>query len=176
MGGSGVNPYSSVGNGSSNGNIVGLETARVVTAPSHEDGDGGCHAVEVTPEMMDESVIADVRVGQVGDVAIPSEGSKVIIGYRVNGRPIVLGQRYSENDDIPDYESGERVIGHPLSDARVRLASDGTVHVEGDGEVVVNGGSARPVTDVSASTDSDGNVTDISLTRADGVYLPSQGD
>jgi len=121
---------------------------------------------------------------QVGDVSIPTEGSRVIIGYRVNARPLVLGSRYSANDTVPEYEPGERIIGHPTSNSYIHLDNDGGVHIVGEngnsvtmqsnGDVVINDGNTQPVTDVSTSTDADGHVTSISLTRASGVYLPSQ--
>lgn len=170
-----MNPNSDDGSqGWLDGQIIGVEGARVVTAPSHDAGDDVRHHVEVKPDTFDEPILADVRVGLTGDACIPTEGSRVTIAYRPSGRPHVVGTRYADGDDIPAYEAGERIIGHPLSNAHVRLASDGTVHVEGDGDVVVNGGGTRPVTDVATTTDADGHVTDVSVTRADGVFVPSQ--
>lgn len=171
-----MNPYADNDRDWSGGEIVGLEGATVITAPDHSSGDNVNHAIEVKPYTFDEPTPADVRVDQRGDVLIPTEGSRVIIGYRVNGRPLVLGSRYSSDDTIPDYQAGERVIGHPLTNSHVRLAADGTIHVEGDGgntvelqpngDVVINGGATLPVTDV--------DFTNETVTRADGVYLPSQ--
>ncbi len=166
------------------GEIIGLEGAEVTTAPSHTPDDDINHHIEVKPDTFNEPIPAEVKVEQKGDVSIPTEGSRVIVGYRVNGRPLVLGSRYAKEESVPEYEAGERVIGHPLSDAHIRLASDGSVRVEADngntielesgGSVVVNDGNTQPVTDVSTTSDTDGYVTNVSLTRADGVFVPSQ--
>lgn len=162
---------------------VGFESAEVVTAPTHVSGDNVGHHVEVIPDKLDEPVTADVRVDQSGDVAIPTEGERVIIGYRTNSRPIVLGTRYSLSDDIPEFEPGERVIGHSLTDGHIRLDTDGTITVTAandtatitigaDGTIQINDGQTKPITDVETTTDGDGHVTDITVTRSNNVYLP----
>ncbi len=163
-------------------NTIGVEGAEVTRTQTHTQGDDVGHAVYVKPDTLDRDVLADVATAQTGDVYIPEEGSRVIIGYRVNERPIVLGQRYQIDDTIPEFEPGERVIGHPLSNSHIRLAKDGSITVKGDGgntielasdgSVTINGGSANPVTDVTTSTDADGHVTSISLTKSSNIYIP----
>jgi len=161
---------------------IGAEGAVVRRTSSHTTGDDVGHTVFVQPDTMEQTIAADVGVAQTGDIQIPTEGSRVLIAYRVNERPTVLCQRYTPEDTLPDFEPGERVVGHPLSDSHIRLSKDGTVTIKGDGgntielasdgSVTINGGSNNPVTDVSTSTDGDGHVTSISLTRSSNVYLP----
>jgi len=162
---------------------IGLEGAEVTRSPSHTQGDNKSHAVYVLPDTMEQDLLADVAVGLTGDTQIPQEGSRVVIGYRVNERPLVLGQRYRESDSVPDFEPGERVIGHPLSGSYIKLAKDGSVTVKGNngnkirlqknGNVVINGGSTQAITDVTiASTNEYGGATSLAITRSPSVYLP----
>ena len=161
---------------------VGVEGAEVIRTSSHTEGDDVGHVVYVKPDLLDRTLPADVAIAQTGDVTIPEEGSRVIIAFRPNERPIVLGQRYKQDETIPDFEPGERVIGHPLSESHIRLAKDGSITVKGDGgntielasdgSVTINGGSKNPVTNVTTSTDGDGHVTSITLEKSSDVYVP----
>jgi hypothetical protein len=180
-----MNPHNSGDNGRGwlGGEIIGLEEATVVTSPLN-DSSSVPHRVEVKPFTLDEPMLADVRIAQSGDVSLPTEETRVIIGYRLNGQPVVLGGQYTEGDTLPDVAEGERIIGHSASQSHIKFAQDGSITVKGDGgntvelsvdgAVVVNGGDTEPVTDVETTENADGYVTDVSLMRADGVYLPSQ--
>lgn len=198
--------------------FVAFEGASVTDAPEHVDGDSVAHHVELTADHYEEPITAEVPVGLYGDVALPQEGDRVLAGYRRNGRAVVLGVRYQSPDDIPPYEAGERIVGHPTTASRVHLENDGTLTVHADsgsqvtidpegrvlvdgtngnsvdlktdgsvavtgtagntvelptsGDVVLNGGTTKPVTDVTTTTDSDGHVTSISLVRSDTVLVP----
>jgi hypothetical protein len=162
---------------------VGVEGAEVIRTSSHTQGDNVGHVVYVKPDLLDRTLPADVAVTQTGDVTIPEEGSRVIIAFRPNERPIVLGQRYKQDETIPDFEPGERVIGHPLSESHIRLAKDGSITVKGDegntielasdGSVTINGGSTKAIKNVEAGgTNSDGGITSLNITRSDDVYIP----
>lgn len=181
-------------------NAIGLEGATVTKTQSHSEGDNISHEVYVRPDTMETDVIADVGINQTGDVQIPQEGSRVVIGYRVNERPLVVRQRYSSDDTVPEFDPGERVIGHPLSDSNIRLATDGSVTVTDDdgtsitldgsgaitltasdgtsvsldnGNVVINGGNTQAITDVSAGeTNDNGGITSIDVSRSPSVYVP----
>jgi len=171
----GLNPSSNNTDGEQwkDANTIGAEGAVVTRATSHTAGDSVSHEVYVQPDTMETDVLADVGINQTGDVQIPTEGSRVMIAYRVTERPFVVAQRYQESDVVPDYEPGERVIGHPLSDAHVRLAADGTIHVVGDGDVVINDGNTQAITDVTAGgTNAEGGITSLDVTRSSSVYLP----
>lgn len=160
-----------------------IEGGVVTTVNEHVQGDNIAHEVWVRPDSYDGDLPTEIIVTAKGDTSIPMEGQRVLVGHRTDARPIVLGQRYEEGDDVPPFKEGERRVGHPASDSYVRLLADGSMVVNGhngnkielkaDGTVVINEGTTQPVTDVSTTTDADGHVTSISLTRADGVSLPS---
>jgi hypothetical protein len=164
--------------------IIALEEATVVTAKPHASGDDIGHHVEVKAYAQAESETASVAIGSLGSTAIPEEGDTVIVGHRRDGRPIVVAATYNDEDTVPEYEPGERRVGHPASNSYVRLKTDGSVVVNGengneivleaDGTITLNGGSTAPVTDVSTTTDADGHVTGVSVTRADDVFVPSK--
>jgi hypothetical protein len=163
-------------------NAIGVESAEVIRTQSHTQGDNVSHVVYVKPSTINETIPADVNANQVGDVQIPTEGSRVTIAYRPNERPLVVGQRYKDDNTVPEFEPGERVIGHPLSEAHIRLAEDGSITIKGDGgntvelasdgSVTVNEGSKNPITEITTTSDSDGHITSITLTRSPNIFIP----
>lgn len=177
-----LNPNETLNSDTETDEIIGLEGGIVTIAKAHSGGDGVGHHVEVKPDTLESPIPAEVKTTQNGDIAIPTEGDRVLIGYRITGRAIILGTRYGADDTIPDYKPGERVIGHPLSNAHIRLADDGSIRVEGDsgntiemksdGTVVVNGGSNNPITSLSTTKDADGHVTDVSTTKSTDIFVP----
>lgn len=179
----GLNPYNSnKPHEWKDSESIGLEGATVTRTKPHEEGDDVGHVVFVQPDTVEEDVAADVAVNQTGDVQIPDVGSRVVIGYRVNERPLVLGQRYSVGDTVPPFAPGERVIGHPSSDSSIRLSDNGSVTITGDsgvsvelttdGTVVVNDGDTKAVTDVqAASTNDNGGITSLDITRSDSILV-----
>lgn len=124
----------------------------------------------------------DITVNVRGDITVPKKNTVVVIGYIRGKKPVILDSLYTRQDEKPDpYEGTDRVVGSPYSDAEVRFKEDGSIFVHGEdafvelqsnGDVVINQGTTRPVTDVSTTTDADGHVTSISLTRSDTVYIP----
>ena len=116
--------------------LAGLEPMHVTRAKGHTSGDTVGHHIEVTPDLYQSThVTAEVLVTQRGDTYIPEEGERVFATRRTNGQPVVVGSRYGQEDDIPEFKPGERRIGHPPSDSHIRLKPDGTVRVAGDGPV-----------------------------------------
>jgi hypothetical protein len=178
-----LNPQNDDNAGYIDESIVGVEGAYVTETQPHDAGDDVDHAVEVVPETFSGPTVAEILVDLRGDVCVPTEGDWVLVAYRTNGRPVVLGTRYGDNDNIPEFEPGERVVGHPETDSYVRLANDGSILVEADdgttiectsdGDIVLNEGQTAPIVDITTTTDSDGHVTSIDVTRADGVFVPS---
>lgn len=159
-----------------------LEEATVFTVPTHTSSDDVGHIIEIVSDTIDEPQPAEVVASQSGDVCLPSEGDTVIVGHRLNGRPQVLGTQYEDANNIPAFEEGERVIGHPASSTHVRFRTDGSVLVDGangnsielqaDGDIVINGGTTAPIIDISTTKDADGHVTDVSFTRTSNVFVP----
>ena len=154
-------------------NAIGVEGATVVQTPDDMTSSGNGHGVKVIPDTMDDAITADVIVSQKGDAHIPEQNSRVIIAYRPSEQPVVLGQRYSVDDSIPDVQPGERVVSHPTSDATIRYTTDGAIKITGDSDVVINDGNKQAVTNVEASgTNEHGGITGITVTRSSSVYLP----
>ena len=160
-------------------NAIGIETARVERSPIRDDTDDDSenddneHVVYIKNSTLDQSTKADVGVTHNGDIQIPKEGSRVVIAYRPSERPIVLNQVYQPNEDLPNFVPGERIITHPLSDSTVHFKPDGTIAIDGDTDIVINGGSTKPVTDVTiSSTNSEGGATSLNVDRSSNVYLP----
>lgn len=164
-----------------------IEGGVVTTVNEHVEGDNIAHEIWVKPDSYEGDLTTEMVVGATGDVLIPEEGQRVLLAHRTDAKPIILGVRYQEgeeNDDVPPFKEGERRVGHPASDSYVRFLTDGSMVVNGhngnkielkaDGTVVINEGTTQPIMDISFGTDSDGDYTSHTITRADNVYLPSQ--
>jgi hypothetical protein len=120
-----------------------LDIARVT-----EVADDAAHQVQIeilSPDTGDDlqggPIPATVSVQQSGDIAIPSVGDVVIVGRFRNRRPVVLGTVYTRQTTLDQYQSGERTIGHPPTDAQIQIAEDGTINIDSDGgnSVFING-------------------------------------
>lgn len=155
-----------------------LQIGYVNTVP--QQGSNGLYHAEIDGNLVTLQPTAH------GDLYIPPQGSQVLYYETREDEYVTLQSAYTDTNSPPSIYPGERVLSHPLSDSRVYFQRDGTCTVRGDGgntvtlkpngDVVINGGQTRAMTDVSASTttDGDGHVTDVSLniTRSDSVYLP----
>lgn len=117
--------------------LSGLEVMNVTNAREHKQGDNISHHVEVQSNFFEESMVAPVTATQVGDIYIPQEGDRVIVGHRSSGQPIVLGTHYGDGYPLPDYKPGERRIGHPASNAFIRLKQNGEVRIESHEEATI---------------------------------------
>lgn len=160
---------------------VGLEPATVRKVYEPDGTADSAHVVEVEPDFHDEHTAAEVVVPADGSVSMPEEQDRVLLSYQENGRPQVLGTRYPLNDVVPQANEGERIVGHSGSDASVTFRNDGsvtltndagdTMELQADGTVVVNDGTEQPIVDVQTTTDGDGHVTSVSLTRSSDVLV-----
>lgn len=137
-------------------NVIGIEGAIVTQTKTNTASDDTAHAVKVIPDLVSSEIVADVAIGQTGDVCIPTEDSRVVIAYRENERPVVLGQRYTSEDTIPEFEPGERIIGHPLSDSYIKIDTEGKIRI--------NGGETGVVTDVDFTNDT--------VSRSEILFVP----
>lgn len=176
-----------------------LDVAEVLSVPS-DDG----HTVRVqvsTPTVDSENKGSPSKVSALvpstGDVALPSKGDLVALGYFKSAdgskTPIVLGALYSAGDEnVPAYDAADRVLGSIKHSSEIRIDSDGTIaltHEHGsevrlkengdvevnsvDGNVIIDGGGVGAIYDVSTSTDADGHVTGITLHRSSTVKIPN---
>lgn len=178
--GNGLNPQArdaSETTTNSETSIHSIEEARVTRIGANPQSDG----VFVVPSTLGIEVRCDLGGESVGSVSVPEVGDTVLIGHRVTDAPVLVGTPETVTQSVA---AGERVLGHSGSQAVVSFQADGTVSIQGDdgttvtvepdGDVRVDGGSTQPVVDISTTTDADGHVTSVSVTRANGVYLPSQ--
>lgn len=175
--------------------VDGLRVVPVASAPKQSDGALATGVQVTTDRRREENTAVAVLSGAHGSAYVPPEGARVAYAPRSGTRNggVIAGAVYDDSTTLPTLKPGERVVSHPLSDARiffnadgtldvernstrVQLDSDGTVRIDGDSDVVINGGSTKPVTNVSATTqkDSDGHVTSVSLdiSRTSNVFVP----
>ncbi|WP_423751091.1 hypothetical protein [Salinirarus marinus] len=157
------------------------ERGTVVSVKAHQQGDDVRHHVQVRADSTGQDSAAIVTTQMVGDAHIPSVGDRVLMIRRRDGVPVVIGVLYSESDSPPEYDPGERVIGVPDSDAEVRLKPNGnaivqahghSLEIESDG-IHVDGGDRGAVVDVSAaSTNSNGGITALDISRSNSLFVP----
>jgi len=106
-----------------------------------------------------------------GDLYVPPEGTPVVVAYLDENEPVVVATALP-NVDTPALSGGERIVSHPLSNARVAFNADGSLDVYGDTTVRINGGSTGIVTDVEiADTNSNGGATSLSVVRDDSILV-----
>lgn len=148
-------------------------TARVVSVDSHAKGDSNWHIVNVSTRNanVDEQEKIPVAVEVAGDISLPTEGSLVLIADVNESMPVVIKTVYDprvDDDLIPEYEAGERVIAHGASESHIRFESDGTVAVRDSPQA-----TTKPVlTGASLSYDVAGRMPEVtSRTGADDTTL-----
>lgn len=127
--------------------------------------------VRFSPE---ESEWCEIIIDSVGDYTLPPRETQVIVAKRRGSQPVIIGQTYSSDDEVPADavgSDGERVIGHPASDTKIRFNADGSYEIlhddgstaltvkengivlgEGDGQPVARKGDAVEVTDTNGNT------------------------
>lgn len=155
-----------------------IQNANVVSLSTQTDQTD----IAVEPTNTQESINVSLGSESEGDGWMPQTGDTLVIGYRVASPPVVLGYRYSQSQDRPTLDPGERVIGHGGTTSTVSFNNDGSVAIEADsgatftleadGTVTINGGSNNPITDITTSTNSDGHVTSVDTTKSTDVYVP----
>jgi hypothetical protein len=67
-----------------------------------------------------------------GDFLVPSVGTIVIVDEKKAEQSTILGIVYTDIEEVPDVEVGERVIGHNGSSSRIHFSNDGTIEIEHD--------------------------------------------
>jgi hypothetical protein len=78
----------------------------------------------------------EVLVPHAGDAVDLERGQIIVVGFDMHDTPIMLGvsQHYQ---DVPEQETGERVIGHNTSGTEIRFKSDGSVVVDAGTDVTI---------------------------------------
>jgi hypothetical protein len=157
--------------------VLAIEEATVVSPASSMDS-----LVDVQPVTHDQTIEAEIGVAEHGDGSLPEREETVIIAYRVSDKPVIVQRFYEGDSESPTLDIGERILGHASTDSQIYFQSDGSIRLENDtgatvtlqadGTVSINGGTNSPVTDVTTTTDADGHVTDVSVTRSTDILLP----
>lgn len=113
-----------------------LDLARVKRV---EDDDDHQAVVEIVSTDTEAPAKLPATVSHTGDVALPSEGDMVVVGYARGQKPVVIGTVYTRQDN-PQYGADER-------------------HVHGDGGVFLVGPfAAAPKVDSDPASPPDGAV------------------
>lgn len=144
---------------------------RTGTVTSSFTTDNDIYAVTV----QESGITADATIPVIpevhGDFYMPPEGTPVSMlpidknRYAVVGAPIPVAE-------TPTLEPGERVISHPVSDARVKFNADGSLDVYGDSVIRINDGDQGIVTDVEIdSTNQYGGATSLNMVRDDNILI-----
>lgn len=112
---------------------VGLDVG-VVTSVSPEN-----HLVGVRPltktrggETETKPTNASIVVDQQGDVNLPSSGDLVVIARFKNRKPILLGTYYTQKDEIPNSNVGDRILSNGPQTANITIKEDGSIHLDSD--------------------------------------------
>jgi len=86
------------------------------------------HLIKVSVRGEDSVEWMPVTIGTVGDVQLPPEGSIVIVGYLKSDRPFAL-PIYAGDQGVRRFDLGERIVGHPETDAYYKIRPNGEVKI-----------------------------------------------
>lgn len=122
-----------------------VQRAVVTSVDGRSGGEGAVHTAIIRvygdPSPYQAVVLTDSR----GDVNVPTEGDDVAVAFGPNEKPFIVGYWYADDKvrdgrvDLPDYEPGDRVIGHPKNSSYIRIDKDGDIHINSEGDVFING-------------------------------------
>lgn len=147
-----------------------LSTGRVTTAPTEQSG--GAHHVFVQESAAPTDQPLPVLPTVAGDYYVPPEEAPVVVSPIDQNTYAVVGTGIPSTAEHGAIDPGERIISHPLSDANIHFHTDGSLDVNSSNEVRINNGSQGAITDVSAaSTNSNGGITSLDITRSENILL-----
>lgn len=117
--------------------------AKVVQAASHDRDDPdakGYHTARVRVYGESSTQVAPILTSMAGDAHVPPVGSDVAVIYGPNEKPWIIGFWYAVNEDRepPNYQPGERVIGHPDTESSIRIRKDGHIRIITEGNSAVD--------------------------------------
>jgi hypothetical protein len=146
-----------------------LTTGRVTTALDTQKD--GLHHVIVQESAAPNDEAIPVLTQAHGDYYVPPEQMPVVVAPRGKNDYSVVASAVP-NVQTPDLDPGERIISHPLSEAKVKFNADGTLDIVGDATVRINGGDQGAITDVQAGgTNSNGGITSLDITRNPDILI-----
>lgn len=92
--------------------------------------------VIVVPRGHTQAAPHPVALPSLGDAVYYEEGTRVIVLVGQGSRKTIVGVL---NDDFPDIEYGERVIGHGFSNTEIRFKDNGDVEINPDRTITIDG-------------------------------------
>lgn len=118
--------------------------AKVVQARPHDRDDEdqkAYHTARVRVYGEQSTQVAPVLVSLIGDAYVPPVGSDVAVMYGPNEKPWIVGSWYAVNEDVepPNYQPGERVIGHPRSDSSIKFDANGDIILDPERNLIGGG-------------------------------------
>lgn len=123
-----------------------IAKAKVLESPDHPDEDG-FHTVRIRVYGDSAPYVAPVLAPMFGSVWVPKEGTDVAVLYGASDKPWVIGAWYPLDRvedgevDLPDYESGDIIVGN--EEGYVAVRNDGSVEVPTSKDVKWGTGGAR---------------------------------
>jgi len=108
-----------------------LDKARVLRSD-----DDGSVIVELLTDTDTPPIPAKIGTTMTGSAVQPTVGSEVLVTYSVNGEAWIVDTYYTQNSAVPEYEVGERVVGHPSTDANIHFQNDGSIDIQSDESTV----------------------------------------
>lgn len=112
--------------------------AEVVQARPHDRDDPnqkGYHTARIRVYGEESTQLAPVLTSMVGDAYVPTVNSDVAVMYGPNEKPWIVGSWYPVDEDRepPNYQPGERIIGHPDTGSYFKIAKDGHLEIITEG-------------------------------------------
>lgn len=108
-----------------------FDIGRVTQVKTHERGDKIAHYAKIRLNQMDVDREAPIIVQCHGDVNPPAVDDYVVVQFKKGERPYIVGQWYPVEDSmdgiLKNYEAGERILGHPETDASILFDTDGNI-------------------------------------------------
>jgi len=133
-----------------------FDLGKVEDVESNEGSDALVpHLAKVNVRGQDASHWMPVIVPVHGDVNVPIVNARVLVGYLRGNRPFAIPAYYGD-EDVRPYDVGDRILGHPETDARMKIDNDGNITVvdangnevvtdDGNGDTIVKNNSGSTV-------------------------------
>ena len=80
-----------------------------------------------------EAERCDIALGTSGDYLLPTPETAVVVDQKPDDRSLIVGVVYTNIEDVPNAELGERVIGHDSSKTKIHFQNDGSIVIQHDG-------------------------------------------
>lgn len=118
-----------------------FEKGRVLNVLDSDEG--GIHYVTVKMYDSGAQETAPVLTSVYGDIAVPTEGTDVLVLYGENDQPVIIGSWYAIDrvirgeTQLPEYNAGDRIVGNNTG-SYLRVHRDGTVDLKTKDDAPIN--------------------------------------